>query len=225
MKNIKLQSQKIIVVALYFFLIAGGLWHILGVFQMLMRILASPLLIALSLIVFSVNYRILNDKKIKLLFLIWAILVIVGSFAIELLGVKTGNIFGPYAYGETLRPIMFGVPIAIGFAWLSMLLTSSAVVQRILPKFSNFHFVIQAISISLLMVLFDIVMEPAAMKLDYWTWLGGSIPIKNFIAWFVISLFWAIVGVRIGLFKEKLPAIVFHAYFAQLIYFGMVILK
>jgi putative membrane protein len=211
--------------ALYFFLFAGGLWHVLGVFQMLMRILAAPLLIALSIIVFAVTFRILKDKKIRLLFIAWAILVIVGSFVIEWFGVRTGKIFGLYFYGEALQPILSGVPIAIGFAWLCILLTSVAVVQRILQKFSNYHFIIQAISISLLMVLFDIVMEPAAMKLSYWTWLGDSIPIQNFIAWFVISLLFGLIGLPLNLFKEKLPAVVFHAYFAQLIYFGMVILK
>lgn len=230
MKNViellKLYSQKIAIGALYFFLFAGGFWHVLGVFQTLLRILAAPLLIALSIIIFSVTYRILSENKIRFLYLSWAILVMIGSFAIEWLAVNTGKIFGQYAYGETLQPILSGVPIAIGFAWLGMLLTSAAVAQRILPKFSNYSTLIQAVSISFLMVLFDVVMEPAAMKLIYWTWLGASsIPIQNFIAWFVISFFFAMTGVRIGLFKEKLPAIVFHAYFAQLIYFGMVILK
>jgi uncharacterized membrane protein len=223
--NKKPLSHQIPIAALYFFLFAGGLWHVLGVFQTLMRILAAPLLIVLSVIVFTITYRILKNKKIRLKLLFWAMLVLVGSFSIELLGVKSGKIFGQYIYGETLQPILFGVPIAIGFAWLCMLLTSTAVAQRILPKFSNYHLVIQAISISLLMVLFDLVMEPAAMGLGYWTWLGGSVPIQNFIAWFGISLFFATIGVGIRLFKEKLPSIVFHAYFAQLIYFGLVILK
>jgi putative membrane protein len=225
MKKLEPYSKQIPIAALYFFLFAGGLWHILGVFQTLMRILAAPLLIALSIIVFVAVFRILSDQKIRVRLLGWSILVIIGSFAIEWIGVKTGKIFGYYAYGETLQPILFDVPIAIGFAWLCMLLTSTAVMQRILPKFSSYHFVIQAISISLLMVLFDIVMEPAAMKLGYWTWQDGSIPIQNFIAWFGISFIFAMMAARIKLFKEKLPAIVLHAYFAQLVYFGLVILK
>lgn len=223
--NKKNLSHRIPIAALYFFLFAGGLWHVLGVFQTLMRILAAPLLIALSLIAVAVTFKIFTDQKTRLRLLFWSILVILASFLIEWLGVKSGKIFGHYAYGETLQPILFGVPIAIGFAWLCMLLTSTAVVQRILPKFSNYHFIIQAISISLLMVLFDLVMEPAAMKLGYWTWLEGSIPIQNFIAWFGISLLFAMIGLRMKLFQLRLPAIVFHAYFAQLIYFGLVILK
>jgi putative membrane protein len=224
-ETLKQYSRQIAIGALYFFLFAGGMWHVLGVFQTLMRVLAAPLLIFLSIIVFVTTLKNLTDKKISLLFVLWAILVIIGSFAIEWLGIKTGKIFGLYVYGETLEPLLFEVPIAIGFAWLCMLLTSTAVVQRILLKFSENHFVTLSISISLLMVLFDIVMEPAAMKLGYWTWQDGSIPIQNFIAWFGISLFFAIIGVRMRLFKERLPSIVFHAYLAQLIYFGLVILK
>ncbi|MDZ7401880.1 MAG: carotenoid biosynthesis protein [candidate division KSB1 bacterium] len=225
MKKLKSYSTTIAIAALYFFLFAGGLWHVLGVFQTLMRLLAAPLLIALSIIAFAVIFKILPDQQSRWRLLGWSMLVIIASFWIEWLGVKTGKIFGNYAYGETLQPILLGVPIAIGFAWLCMLLTSTAVVQRILPKFSSYHFILQAISISLLMVLFDIVMEPAAMKLGYWTWLGDSIPIQNFIAWFMISFIFAIIGLRLRLFQAKLPAIVFHAYFAQLVYFGMVILK
>lgn len=225
MKKLKSYSTAIAIAALYFFLIAGGLWQVLGVFQTLMRILAAPLLIALSIIALAVTFKILSDQKIRLRLLGWSVLVIIASFLIEWLGVKTGRIFGHYTYGETLQPILLGVPIAIGFAWLCMLLTSTAVVQRILPKFSNYHFLLQAISISLLMVLFDIVMEPAAMKLGYWTWQNGSIPLLNFIAWFGISFIFAVIGLRMRLFHAKLPAIVFHAYFAQLVYFGMVILK
>lgn len=227
MKKITTKSilNQIPTAALYFFLFAGGLWHLLGVFQALMRILAAPLLIALSIIALIVTFRILADQKIKLRLLGWSMVVIVGSFLIEWLGVKTGKIFGHYAYGETLQPILLDVPIAIGFAWLCMLLTSTAVVQRILPKFSSYHFLFQAISISLLMVLFDIVMEPAAMKLGYWSWLEGSIPIQNFIAWFLISFIFAVIGLRLRLFKDRLPGFVFHAYFAQLVYFGMAILK
>ena len=38
-------------------------------------------------------------------------------------------------------------------------------------------------------VLFDWVMEPVAVKLGYWKWLGnGDIPFYNYVSWFVISV-------------------------------------
>lgn len=40
-----------------------------------------------------------------------------------------------------------------------------------------------------LAVVFDWLIEPVAVKLGYWTWLGnGQIPMFNYISWFVISM-------------------------------------
>ena len=35
---------------------------------------------------------------------------------------------------------------------------------------------------------FDWIMEPVAMKLDYWQWVGQIIPFQNYRAWFLIGL-------------------------------------
>ncbi len=40
-----------------------------------------------------------------------------------------------------------------------------------------------------LAVLFDWLMEPVAVKLGFWTWHGdGTIPLYNYICWFIISI-------------------------------------
>lgn len=44
------------------------------------------------------------------------------------------------------------------------------------------------ITASLLMVLYDLFLEPAAMRLDMWSWEGGRIPFSNYAAWFLLSL-------------------------------------
>ncbi len=54
---------------------------------------------------------------------------------IEGLGVKTGKIFGHYYYGAVLSPFLWNVPLAIGFAWLSMLLSSIPLAQWICRYF------------------------------------------------------------------------------------------
>jgi putative membrane protein len=36
-------------------------------------------------------------------------------------------------------------------------------------------------------VLFDVVLEPVAMALDYWQWRGDAVPLQNYLAWFVIA--------------------------------------
>jgi len=41
---------------------------------------------------------------------------------------------------------------------------------------------------SLLMVFYDLLLEPAAVRLDMWSWECGIIPLRNFLAWFFFSL-------------------------------------
>ncbi len=226
----QINAEHIRIFALYFFLIAGGLWHILNVLQPVMRLLASPLLIFLAIWISAeyiqhLSHTSVTVTKNRIVFLLWATGVIIISFTIELIGVKTGAIFGSYNYGTTLSPQIASVPVAIGFAWLCMLMTSVAVVQKIDRRFELRNDFIRATAISALMVLFDAVMEPAATRLGYWTWQNDTIPLQNYAAWFIISYGFTWIGLKAGLFNNRLPAVAFHAYVAQFIYFGMVIFK
>ena len=217
--------NKLKIGALYLLLGAGGLWHVLGVFQEAMRVLASPIMIGLGVWLLWECWRIYSRHE-QPKFAILSIGVVVGSFGIEWLGVRTGEIFGMYTYGQTLQPSIDGIPISIGSAWFVMLIASTAVAQKITPKSlaGGFRFKI-AFLVALLMVFFDLLMEPAAVKLDYWTWINGHIPLRNYLAWFGLGFIFATIGLQIGLFRQLLPRIAIHCYFAQLLYFGLVSLS
>lgn len=214
--------NKLKIGALYLLLGAGGLWHVLGVFQEVMRVLAAPIMFGLGAWLFWECWRVYPRHE-RPKFAIVSIGIIVVSFGIEWLGVRTGQIFGSYLYGETLQPSIDGVPISIGFAWFVTLIASTAVAQTIAPKFlaEGFRFKI-AFLVAVLMVCFDLLMEPAAVKLDYWTWLNDRIPLRNYLMWFGLSFIFAVIGFQVGVFRQQLPRIAFHYYFAQLIYFGLV---
>ena len=217
------KADKIKIILLYFFLFAGGLWHVLDVFQTIMSFLAGPLLIGLGIwLYFEIRKNLDPEQVIK--FNIWAIVVIVFSFVIETIGVKTGVIFGVYNYGETLWPQIIRVPFAIGFAWFLMLICSIALMQR-LPVINSSNIWIQIFVISVLMTFFDFMMEPAAIKLNYWSWQTVAVPLQNYVAWFVISFILTILGWQMKILELKLPIVVMHGYFAQLIYFIMIIFK
>jgi len=217
----KLDRQQIKIIVLYILLLAGGLWHILGVLQTTMRLLAAPLLIALCLLLCLEYLREHRNRK----FIFWGIFVCVTCFLIELIGVKTGVIFGSYSYGETLQPLLWGIPVAIGFAWLAMLISSAAISQYLLPaRFFTKPFV-SAVAIALLMVIFDLFMEPAATKLGYWTWESKNIPLRNYLAWFAFGFILSYIGLRLGLFIKKPSSLALHAYIAQLCYFVLVSLS
>jgi hypothetical protein len=221
--NFKKYQSPIAIGGLYFFLAAGGLWHILGVFQSLMRLLAAPLVAGLAVLAVLALLK-QPDFVPKIWFLRWCAFILVASFFIEWLGVRTGVIFGCYFYGPTLQPQFFKIPLAIGGAWLVMLLAATAVWQRLAPPRCAENLWVSSLGISLLMVAFDFVMEQAAPRLDYWRWPHG-IPFQNFVAWFAISFGFIQLALRRKLLPLKMPALIFHLYWAQLVYFLLVLFK
>ncbi|MDZ7725538.1 MAG: carotenoid biosynthesis protein [candidate division KSB1 bacterium] len=206
----------IIILAIYFLMITGGIWNILGRFQNEMRLMASPLLILLSIIVF---YEYWRHSSNKLRIAIWSLAIIATGIFIEWVGVNTGWIFGEYQYGTTLKPQIGGVPIAIGFAWLNMELSSLVLAQRVTDK-ARWYPILTAI----FMVVFDFFMESPAGQLNYWVWENG-IPIQNYAAWFLIGYLLMLFGKKIKAVEANNSQIIIHVYLSQLLYFILVMLK
>lgn len=132
--------------------------------------------------------------------LLFIALAFAGGFAAEWIGVNTGWLFGNYQYGTSLGIKWQGVPWLIGLNWFVVLYccgtTMHLLIQSIQERFgapgsipeklSTYSVVIDGASLA---VLFDWIMEPVAVKLGYWTWLGdGSIPLLNYGSWFAISV-------------------------------------
>ncbi|RYD90708.1 MAG: carotenoid biosynthesis protein, partial [Sphingobacteriales bacterium] len=132
-------------------------------------------------------------------FIILILVCFATGFTVEMLGTSTGWLFGDYAYGPSLGFSIQEVPLIIGVNWfiiifscgtsINMVLTR--IVRRITPDDIPKP-TLQAMSVivdgATLAVLFDWLMEPVAVKLDYWKWLGsGDIPLYNYFCWFVVS--------------------------------------
>jgi putative membrane protein len=215
--------QQISIVSIYILLLAGGLWHALGVLQAEMRVLASPMIIAISLLL-GLDYfgEIGKDAKPQWKFVLWSSFVIIASFFVELFGVKTGALFGKYAYLEILQPTLWGVPIAIGFAWLGMIFCSAAIAGKIITAKGTRRQLLLPAATAWLMVIFDLFMEPAAGRLGYWRWESGMVPARNYLAWFVFGYFFSYIGLRLEIFNQRASTVAIHAYVAQLLYFAMV---
>lgn len=112
--------------------------------------------------------------------------VVIVSFVIEALGVALGLFFGSYVYGSRLGPTLFGTPLIIGVNWFIVML---GVGSFLYEKVNNHNVTIQALKGAILAVLFDFVLEPFAIMLDFWSWEQGSVPIHNYVGWFVLSFF------------------------------------
>ena len=116
--------------------------------------------------------------------LIKAIIVIylIGVLA-EVIGVRYNIIFGNYYYGNSLGPQVFEVPLIIGFNWLTLSFATYGVSSYFFRKKT-----VIIVFASTLMVLTDYIIEPMAGALDFWYWVGGNIPIQNYVGWFFVSL-------------------------------------
>ena len=94
----------------------------------------------------------------------------------------TGFPFGNYSYGPVLGFQLFEVPLLIGVNWLLLVYVCGEIFHN---RIKN-DFLAAGLG-SLLMVLLDVLIEPVAVKLDFWSWENEVIPLSNFIGWFGIA--------------------------------------
>ena len=123
-----------------------------------------------------------QESEKKALNRFFAAALIIGFIA-ELLGIQTGFPFGHYSYGEALGPKLVGTPIIIGVNWFIVALGARSLAE-ILFNVRGF----QIFGAAMLMVALDFLIEPVAMQLDYWSWEGDHIPIKNYLGWMGVGL-------------------------------------
>jgi bisanhydrobacterioruberin hydratase len=110
--------------------------------------------------------------------------IYLAGFIIEAIGVNTGIIFGFYRYGSALGPKIFETPLIIGLNWLLLVYISAALFEKLAVPI-----VYKIILASLAMLVYDILLEQVAPKLDMWYWKTQLVPQRNYIAWFLIALF------------------------------------
>lgn len=149
-------------------------------------------------------------------FLLFVLVCIAYGFIAELIGTKTGLLFGDYSYGASLGYKMYGVPLVIGINWALLIVSSASLVNTI--KTTLF---VRSVLAALLMTLLDVLIEPVAIESDFWHWTNGSIPLYNYISWFFVAL-----PIIYAYFKLNLAETnkVFNALFILMILFFTILL-
>jgi bisanhydrobacterioruberin hydratase len=136
------------------------------------------------------------------------------GYAIEVIGVSTGILFGNYSYGENLGPKLFDVPVVIGLNWAALLLISQQVVTHFLNVNKR---IFSAMLVATLMTAFDFLLELVAPQLDYWSFTNKIYaPAQNFIAWWGVSFILALFTFRF--FRNKNSNALVYG-FTQLVFF------
>lgn len=172
----------------------------------------TPFALLLSISALSVFHRTERYKKSLIIFSI----IFLSGFLIEVVGVNSGIVFGNYSYGGGLGIQLLDTPLMIGINWLFLVYCTSIIVNSF--PLNNFFKIISA---SLLMVLYDVLLEQIAPILDMWEFEGGYAPVRNYLSWFIISLifnfFLRLTGIR---YENRLAPFIFIlqlAFFAALL--------
>lgn len=165
----------------------------------------------------------------NLYFFLFLIIVVVGGIAVEMIGVNTGYLFGKYSYGPVLGYQFKKVPLLIGINWVLIIYCSGIMIntvlvraiRRIAAETGASPMKLKVISVivdgATVAVLFDWVMEPVAVRLGYWQWVNGDIPLFNYACWFFISMLLLAVF-QIGRFSKHNKFAV-HLLLIQLMFF------
>ncbi|MFP4362693.1 MAG: carotenoid biosynthesis protein [Spirochaetia bacterium] len=171
------KKEGILLLLLSIFFFVGFLGHLLPWTQELMAML-TPWVIGTA----GILCAVFAVKASGYPLVIWMIIASVVTYFLEVLGVKTGLVFGAYCYGPVLGVGALGVPYVIGFNWVLVILGASQLVEGVVK-----NPIAGAVGAAVIAVVFDFILEPVAIHLNYWTWSSGHIPLQNYAAWFVIG--------------------------------------
>ncbi|MBY0436148.1 MAG: carotenoid biosynthesis protein [Cyclobacteriaceae bacterium] len=160
----------------------------------------------------SVFLLVINNRDSYLPLALFILFTFFFGFVIEFLGVRYGILFGSYSYGETLGPKLFNVPIIIGVNWI-MIIYSIAILTDSLKV----QVWIKILLGAALAVATDWVIEPVAIRYDFWAWADGYVPVQNFIGWFFTSVILLTVYQVLRVKSENPIALPF--FFIQLVFF------
>jgi putative membrane protein len=166
--------QIILLAGAAFLFIAGAIQYAFGLTYILPL---TPIFIAVlcgvSLLVWDAKPR--NKAYI-------ALGVVVAGYAVELIGVHTHLLFGNYAYGTVMGYRVLGVPITIGLTWFLVTLSAWHIMA-----FGRLATIYKFLLGGALVVMFDLILEQFASAYGLWVWRFGSIPLFNYISWFIVS--------------------------------------
>ena len=116
-------------------------------------------------------------------FVIYSISLCILGFIAELIGVNTGLIFGNYTYNNSVLGIkIMNTPLIIGFNWFILIYCTFILINKL-----KYPVIIRILIGGLIMLIFDLILEPVAIKLSMWNWITDKTPLQNYVAWFLLS--------------------------------------
>lgn len=148
----------------------------------------------------------LGVRDAVLLFVVLGILALV----IETSAIITGFPYGHFGYSDLLGYRLFGyAPWTVFLAWTPLVLAAQAIASRF--AVGGRPWAVRIVLVAVTLVIFDLVLDPGAVKLGFWKYASGGayygVPMSNFVGWLFSG---AIAGIVLEIFtslkKPLLPA-------------------
>ena len=170
-------TSKVSVFAIWLFHVCGMIGISYGNKDLFLSF--TPVNLIISFFLLFVNQIQITQREILSVFTIFLI-----GMICEILGVNYGYIFGDYVYLDNLGTKVFGVPILIGINWIILTFITGSISSYIFKKNLKFSILTGAI----FMILLDLIIEPVAPLLGFWIFDLPSVPLQNYVGWFLIGL-------------------------------------
>ncbi len=138
----------------------------------------TPLALLLSFVILLFYHKSFTIKT----GLIFTLIFLIG-FGVELIGVQTKMIFGSYIYGDSLGLKILDTPLIIGLNWLLLVYLTNSVLNGL--KLNN---AVKIFFASLILLTYDMILEQVAPLIHMWSWENETVPLQNYLAWFVLAL-------------------------------------
>jgi len=175
-KDLTISPRIAIIIIILFHLVGLVGLSVPATRRLFLSIVPFHLLLMLAVIILG-HHKLNSRFGLFILIMFWL------GFIAEWVGVHKGWLFGNYAYDGTLGLKLSGIPLMIGVNWFLLIYATGVTMQRSRLKSAFFRIITGAG----ILVLLDVLIEPVAIRLNYWHWDTGSIPLKNYACWFLVS--------------------------------------
>ncbi|TWR25057.1 carotenoid biosynthesis protein [Mucilaginibacter achroorhodeus] len=203
------KPAKVAIIVIVLFHVVGLVGFAIPAFQPLFKQLV-PYHLLLMLVVIVLSHKWLDGK-----FLFFVLLIAALGFTAEWVGVHKHWLFGDYNYGKTLGFKLLDIPLLIGVNWFLLIYSAGVAMQHSRLRNPLVRIIIGAA----LLVLLDVLIEPVAIKFDYWSWETATIPLKNYGCWFGVSVLLLSLFESFGFKKQNFAALVLLI--TQFLFFGL----
>ena len=155
---------------------------------------ATPPFLLLAAVLVLVPSVVAGGRR----FVLWLAAAFAFVFLLDAAGLAVPTVFGAFAFGPHLGWTCCGVPLLVTLNWVLIMNGAVCVAGRLVPPaLGRGRMLLRVLLSGLLAVGFDGIMEPAAIRLDYWHWPDAAgAPAGNYLVLFLFAMVFTAIHPR-----------------------------